>query len=37
MENIKIYKVLSYIGILWLIGLLVDEKNDEKLKFHVGQ
>ena len=36
-RNIKIYSVLSYIGILWLVGLLVKEKNDENLKFHVGQ
>ena len=36
-ENIKAYKILSYIGILWLIGLLVPEKDDRDLKFHVGQ
>ena len=36
--NAKIYNVLSYIGILWLIGLLVSpEKNDPKVRFHVGQ
>lgn len=37
LENIKAYKILSYIGILWLIGLLVPENEDKKLKFHVGQ
>lgn len=36
-ENIKAYKILSYVGILWLIGLLVPEKDDKDLKFHVGQ
>lgn len=36
-KNIKIYSVLAYIGILWIVGLLVKEKNDENLKFHVGQ
>ncbi|MBQ7128796.1 MAG: zinc ribbon domain-containing protein [Clostridia bacterium] len=37
-DNSKIYKILSYIGILWLIGLLVNpEKNDPKVRFHVGQ
>ena len=37
-DNSKIYKILSYIGILWLVGLFVTpEKNDPKVKFHVGQ
>lgn len=37
-SNTKIYKILSYIGILWLIGLIVpDVKNDKSVKFHVGQ
>lgn len=36
-DNIKVYKILSYLGILWLIGLFVPEKNDKSLKFHVGQ
>lgn len=36
-SNIQLFKVLAYIGPLWLIGLLCKEKNDEKLKFHVGQ
>ena len=36
-KNIKTYSILSYIGILWIIGLFVKEKNDKTLKFHVGQ
>ncbi len=36
-EDIKIYKILSYVGFLWIIGLLVPYKNDKSLKFHVGQ
>lgn len=37
-DNTKIYCVLSYIGILWLIGLFLSpEKNDPKVRFHVGQ
>ena len=36
-RNIRIYSVLAYIGILWIVGLLVKEKNDKRLRFHVGQ
>ena len=36
-KNIKLYSILSYIGILWIVGMLVKEKNDKTLKFHVGQ
>ena len=36
-DNSRIYCILSYIGILWLVGLLVQEKNDPKVRFHVGQ
>ncbi len=37
-DNSKIYKILAYIGILWLVGMLVNpEKNDPKVRFHVGQ
>lgn len=36
-DNIKVYKILSYIGLLWLVGLLVPEKENKDLKFHVGQ
>jgi len=33
----KVYKILSYIGILWLVGMFVKEKNDKSVRFHVGQ
>ena len=36
-DSTKIYKILAYISILWIIGLLVQEKNDPKVRFHVGQ
>ena len=36
-DNRKTYCILAYIGILWLIGLCSQEKNDPKVKFHVGQ
>lgn len=36
-DKTKAYKILSYIGILWIIGLLVPEKNNKGLRFHVGQ
>lgn len=37
-SNGKIFSILSYIGILWIVGLLVDpEKNDPKVRFHIGQ
>ena len=36
-KNIKLYSILAYIGILWIVGCLVKEKDDKKLKFHVGQ
>lgn len=35
--NTKVYKILSYIGILWLVGLFVKEKDDKSVRFHVGQ
>ena len=36
--NEKLFSILSYIGILWLIGMLVaPEKTDSKVRFHVGQ
>lgn len=34
--NVNAYCVLSYIGILWIIGLLADKEN-ENVKFHVNQ
>ena len=36
-DQTKIYRVLSYIGILWIIGLLVEDKNEPDVKFHTGQ
>ena len=34
----KLLSVLSYIGILWLFGLLIKpDKDNPKVKFHVGQ
>ena len=36
MENKKLYSILAYIGLLWLIPFLA-EKNDPDVKFHVGQ
>ncbi len=37
-SNTKLYKILSYIGILWLVGLIVpDVKDNKSVKFHVGQ
>lgn len=36
-KNIKLYSILSYIGFLWIIGVLVKEKDNKTLKFHVGQ
>ena len=36
-DKTKAYKILSYIGILWIIVLLVPEKNNKGLRFHVGQ
>ncbi len=37
-DDTKIYKILSYIGILWLVGLLSSKvKEDKSVKFHVGQ
>lgn len=37
-DNSKLFCILSYIGILWLIGLLINpEKSMPKVRFHVGQ
>ena len=33
----KVYKILSYIGILWLVGIFGKRKNDPSVRFHVGQ
>ncbi len=37
-DNKKVFSILAYIGILWLVGLLVNpEKNDPRVRFNVGQ
>jgi len=35
-DNTKAFSILSYIGILWLVGLLVDRYNP-RVRFHVNQ
>jgi len=35
-DNKKVFKILSYLGILWLVGIFA-EKNDADVRFHVGQ
>lgn len=37
-DNSKIYSILAYIGILWVVGaVVVPEKDNEDVRFHVGQ
>lgn len=36
-DDTKVYKILSYIGILWLVGMFCNKKNDKSVRFHVGQ
>lgn len=36
-EQTKVYQILAYFGILWIAGLLCGYKDDENVKFHVGQ
>lgn len=33
----KVFKVVSYLGLLWILGLFCGSKYDEKVRFHVGQ
>lgn len=35
--DLKIYMLISYIWFFFIIGLFCPEKNNKKLKFHVGQ
>lgn len=36
--NEQVYCILSYVGILWLLGLLIrPEKYSPRVRFHVGQ
>ena len=36
-KNVRLYSILSYVGFLWIVGLVVKEKDNKTLKFHVGQ
>lgn len=36
-KNIKLYNILSYIGILWIVSLFVKEKDNKTVRFHAGQ
>lgn len=36
-NDTKIFNILSYLGILWIVGMLSDHKNDKDVKFHIGQ
>lgn len=36
-NDTKVFKILSYFGILWIISLFVPCKNDKSVKFHAGQ
>ena len=37
-DNRKVYSILSYISVLWLIGMFAaPEKNDPRVRFNVGQ
>ncbi len=36
-SNNKLMAVLCYLGILWLVPLLTDHKNDPFVKFHINQ
>lgn len=36
-DNRKLYKILAYIPLLFLVGMFVKEKDDKSVKFHVGQ
>lgn len=37
-DNRKLFCILSYVGVLWLFGLLMaPEKNDPRVRFNVGQ
>ncbi len=33
----KVFKVLSYVFILWLVGLVSPYRNERDVKFHIGQ
>ncbi len=33
----KIFKILSYVFILWIVGLASPYRNEKDVKFHIGQ
>lgn len=37
MQDSKVFKILSYIGPLFLISLFIPQKNDPGVKLHCGQ
>ena len=37
MQDTKVFKILSYIGPLFLISLFIEQKNDPDVKLHCGQ
>ena len=37
MQNNKIFNILSYIPLLFIISLFIPQKNDADVKFHCGQ
>ena len=36
-DDTKVIRILSYFGILFLIGMFCSQKNDPNVRFHVGQ
>ncbi len=35
-SNLKIFSILSYIGIFWIVGL-ISERDDPVVRFHINQ
>lgn len=35
--DIKIFKILSYVSILWIVGLISPYRNEKDVQFHVDQ
>ena len=33
----KVFKIVSYLGLLWILGIFCGSKNDPKVRLHVGQ
>lgn len=36
-SRLQLYKILCYVGFLWVIGFFVPEKKQKSLKYHIGQ